>query len=115
MVVQNLNIVSSTYGARLWPKPRFSTTSHNLELKLRHDQWLTLAHCLSRVRIRASGSDRLARALAQDAQEPAQETLHEPERPIDLLPTGQGRGLLWPEALTGCLGQGWTGLGQLLP
>src|SRR5215218_7443880 len=66
MVVQNLNLVSSTYGARLWPKPRFSTTSHNLELKLRHDQWLTLAHCLSRVRL-SGDSDRIAveRAIAE--------------------------------------------------
>jgi hypothetical protein len=63
----------------------------------------------------ALGSDRLACFLAKNAHEPPQEPLHQPERALHLVLTGQNRSLLWPCALSRSLGQAGTCCGQLFP
>src|SRR5215213_2819362 len=58
-------------------------------------------------------SDRLAGVLAQEAHEPAQELLQEPEGTTHLVIPGQNRRRL--RALTGSLGPRRTDWGQLVP
>src|SRR3954447_10567481 len=59
------------------------------------------------------GSDRLAGVLVQEAHEPAQELLQEPEGTIHLVIPGPNRRRL--RALTGSLGPRRTDWGQLVP